>query len=94
MDKQKFTGDWKCGKCGGAITELPFEPKNTDNLTCKECYLSGKGKTAPKQNNAERKMFKGDWKCGKCGGAITQLPFEPKSVSNLTCLDCFRKSQG
>ncbi len=41
----------------------------------------------------ERKMFSGDWKCGTCGGAITQLPFEPRSTENLKCLDCFKASK-
>jgi CxxC-x17-CxxC domain-containing protein len=40
----------------------------------------------------ERKMFKGNWTCSKCGAAITQLPFEPdpNRVDRLMCLDCYR----
>jgi CxxC-x17-CxxC domain-containing protein len=94
MDKQMYHGDWKCCGCGKAITELPFEPKVTNNLTCRECYASGK--VAPKSNSGdgERKMFAGDWKCSKCGCPITKLPFEPKATNNLTCIDCFKKSKG
>jgi len=37
-------GNWKCSKCGGAITELPFEPRGESGLTCRACY--GKAKDA------------------------------------------------
>lgn len=39
-------------------------------------------------------MFKGDWKCSGCGGDITELPFEPRSVENLMCRDCHSKRKG
>lgn len=39
-------------------------------------------------------MFEGNWKCSKCGGAITQLPFQPRSEEGLTCRDCFMKDKG
>ncbi len=85
MEKQKFQGDWKCSGCGKAITELPFEPKNTENLTCFDCHKAKTG-DQPKQK------FQGDWKCSGCGGAITELPFEPKGkADNLKCFDCFKK---
>ena len=35
-------GNWKCSKCGGAITELPFEPRGESGLTCRTCYAKGK----------------------------------------------------
>lgn len=37
-----FQGNWKCSKCGGAITELPFEPRSESGLTCRECYFKEK----------------------------------------------------
>jgi CxxC-x17-CxxC domain-containing protein len=39
-----------------------------------------------------RKMYPGNWKCSKCGGPITQLPFEPdpNRLDRLMCLDCYR----
>lgn len=40
-------GNWKCSKCGGAITELPFEPRSEEGLTCRDCYF--KQKDAAKQ---------------------------------------------
>lgn len=35
-------GNWTCSKCGGAITELPFEPRSNSGLTCRDCYFKGK----------------------------------------------------
>ncbi len=44
-------------------------------------------------NQAPRKMFQGDWKCSKCGAAITELPFEPdpSRLDQLLCRDCHRE---
>ncbi|MCA9360680.1 hypothetical protein H6785_01615 [Candidatus Nomurabacteria bacterium] len=39
-------------------------------------------------------MHQGNWKCSKCSGVITELPFEPKSEKGLTCRDCWSKSKG
>ena len=38
-------------------------------------------------------MYEGNWKCSNCGGAITQLPFQPRSESGLTCRDCYFKEK-
>ena len=86
-------GNWTCSKCGGAITELPFEPKRTDGLTCRECFMKSKGgsSSAPQ---GEKAKIAGDWKCSGCGAAITSLPFTPRDTSNLKCMDCFKKSRG
>ena len=133
-------GNWTCSKCGGTITELPFEPRGTAGLTCRDCYFKSKNGDAPAATAAvaepqtatdhddrddvpppdpdqygaasepappppddldgavpatpgERKMFTGDWSCAGCGGAITQLPFQPRDTSNLKCLDCFKQSK-
>jgi len=39
-------------------------------------------------------MHQGNWKCSTCGGAITELPFQPRSESGLTCRACYGKSKG
>lgn len=39
-------------------------------------------------------MFQGNWKCSSCGGAITELPFQPRSEAGLTCRACYAKSKG
>jgi CxxC-x17-CxxC domain-containing protein len=38
-------------------------------------------------------MFEGNWKCSKCGGVITKLPFQPdpNRTNTLVCRDCFKK---
>lgn len=43
----------------------------------------------------ERQMFKGNWTCGECGGAITELPFEPDParLSQLKCRECHKKGR-
>jgi CxxC-x17-CxxC domain-containing protein len=40
-------GNWKCSTCGGAITELPFQPRSEAGLTCRTCY----GKQKNSQSN-------------------------------------------
>jgi len=38
-------------------------------------------------------MYQGNWKCSICGGSITELPFEPRSESGLTCRQCYAKAK-
>lgn len=94
-DRKMFQGDWKCGKCGAAITELPFEPREDrlDQLTCRDCFMKGRSEGRG-SGGGERKMFQGNWSCGKCGAAITELPFDPdpSRLDQLTCRECHRKS--
>ena len=42
-EKPRFTGDWKCSGCGGDINSLPFQPRNTENLKCLDCFKKSKG---------------------------------------------------
>lgn len=138
-----FQGSWTCSKCGGEIKELPFEPRSTSGLTCRDCYFNTKNgnqsggsqsatladdtvdtgagsdiddreippfdpdaanvasepaPTDPEMASAPaatgRQMFTGDWKCASCGAAITSLPFQPRAIDGLKCLDCFKNSKG
>lgn len=41
-EKPKFSGEWECSMCGGVISSLPFEPRNTSNLKCLECFKQSK----------------------------------------------------
>ena len=136
-----FQGNWKCSKCGGAITELPFQPRSEAGLTCRTCYAKSKdpagggssyqngapadtstlgasthddrdvpdfadfdapssepmsdngldaiGATAP----ADKPRTTGNWQCATCGAAITSLPFTPRDVTSLKCIDCFKRSK-
>ena len=47
------------------------------------------------QNREERKMYKGDWTCSKCGAKIDALPFEPdpSRLAQLLCRDCHRTAR-
>lgn len=29
---------WSCSSCGGKIDKLPFEPRSTDGLKCRDCF--------------------------------------------------------
>jgi len=42
-------GNWKCSGCGGAITELPFQPRSESGLTCRACYAKGKEREKAEQ---------------------------------------------
>ena len=44
-------------------------------------------------NNTDINMHQGNWKCSNCGGAITELPFEPRSETGLTCRTCWSKQK-
>lgn len=92
-------GNWTCSGCGGTITELPFEPRSTEGLMCRECHqkkqASGGAQSTSggSSQGGDRKMFTGDWTCSGCSNPITQLPFEPRNTENLKCIDCFKKSK-
>jgi len=129
-----YQGNWKCGSCGGAITELPFQPRSETGLTCRTCYAKGKERektedagnnsmsvaseapdipdfdeaelagepapfddtgldTGPATSTGDKPRTEGSWSCATCGGAITSLPFTPRTTNNLKCLDCFKKSK-
>ena len=58
-------------------------------------YKGGGGGGYGGGQQAPRQMFTGAWTCGTCGGAITELPFEPdpSRLGTLKCRDCHRKSR-
>ncbi len=87
-------GNWTCSGCGATITELPFEPRRTDGLLCKECHMKQKGDARPPRPQGDRPRVQGNWTCSSCGAQITSLPFEPRDTSNLKCIDCFKRSKG
>lgn len=130
-----YEGNWKCSSCGGAITQLPFQPRSESGLTCRACFAKNKeaekteqaapemagtseemstdgvpdfdeshfaGEPAPDESgfegldtvapaSKEKAKVAGEWTCSVCGGAITSLPFTPRSTNNLKCLECFKK---
>ena len=85
------TGNWACGKCGNAITSLPFEPdaSRLDSLLCSDCHRERRSSIVERR---PRQMVEGNWTCSVCGGAITSLPFQPdpSRVDSLKCINCHR----
>lgn len=91
-----YQGNWTCSKCGGAITQLPFEPRSESGLTCSACFAKSRNATSDQASDVpagEKPKVAGNWTCSGCGAAITSLPFTPRDTSNLKCLDCFKKSK-
>lgn len=88
--RQMYQGNWTCSSCNAGISELPFQPRETGNLMCRECHSKSRG-NAPRR---EKQMHQGEWTCAGCSGRISQLPFEPRDTSNLKCIDCFKKEKG
>lgn len=41
-ERPRFTGNWQCAGCGAAITSLPFQPRDTSNLKCIDCFKSSR----------------------------------------------------
>ena len=96
-----FQGNWTCSGCGKAITELPFEPKGTSGLTCRECHAKKQGGAGGNSNaqsgsgvTGDKPRVEGNWQCSGCGAAITSLPFTPRDTTNLLCMDCYKKKKG
>jgi CxxC-x17-CxxC domain-containing protein len=48
-----YQGNWKCSGCGGAITELPFQPRSEAGLNCRACFMKNKGGPRPSQNTPD-----------------------------------------
>ena len=45
--RQMFQGDWICSECSQPINKLPFQPKEGQTLSCKDCYIKKRGSRAP-----------------------------------------------
>ena len=96
--RQMYQGNWTCASCGGAITELPFEPdpSRLGSLSCRDCHRKKRGGfSGGDRSSRPRQMHQGNWTCASCGAAITELPFEPDSsrLSALRCRDCHRSQR-
>lgn len=80
---------------GAAISELPFEPRGTSGLTCRDCHSKSKSINAGSSDQSDkvRPRVEGNWTCSGCGGVITSLPFTPRDTNNLMCTECYKKSK-
>lgn len=79
-----FTGNWKCSVCGGAITELPFEPRSEAGLTCRDCFIKRKNSQSetPPENNAVEEMPPVDFTVGELASEAPPPP--PPEVDGTT----------
>ncbi|USN87590.1 MAG: hypothetical protein H6779_04245 [Candidatus Nomurabacteria bacterium] len=41
-ERPRFSGEWECAGCGAIITSLPFNPRDTSNLKCLDCFKKSK----------------------------------------------------
>lgn len=41
-ERKMFQGEWPCSGCDSTITELPFEPRDTSNLKCRDCFVKSR----------------------------------------------------
>lgn len=97
-DRQMFDVDLTCDRCGGHISQLPFQPSGDRKVYCNECnrtFWQEKRDQGFRGNSAggsrgPRQMFKVDVNCSECGKHIDQLPFEPKGDKAILCVDCLR----
>ncbi len=80
---------------GGSIAseELPTAPPFDPTAPPETSLAPQPPEFADAPATTERQTFTGEWSCSICGGAITSLPFAPRSTTNLKCLDCFKQSK-
>jgi CxxC-x17-CxxC domain-containing protein len=93
QDRQMFEVNEKCGECGAAITQLPFQPSGDRALKCRDCYRSGRPQGG-NNNRGPRQMYDVDINCAECGTRITQLPFQPSGDRPVFCFDCNKAKRG
>ncbi len=89
FDRPKVQGNWKCATCSKAISELPFQPREGQEVFCRECYSATRNSNRP---NPNRSRVQGNWQCADCGTSITELPFQPAGGRPIYCADCYRNS--
>jgi CxxC-x17-CxxC domain-containing protein len=83
--RRMFEGNWTCAECGVAITELPFEPRSGQPITCKACHIASK---------PERPSFggRGGSRQGSFGGQRRDSrgprPERVMVAGNWNCKDC------
>lgn len=84
-------GQWQCAGCQKEITELPFQPREGQEVHCRDCYASKR----PKRTSSfgQKPMVQGQWECSGCKKPITELPFKPSGDRPLYCRDCYRSQK-
>lgn len=100
-DRQMYDVDLTCDRCGGHISQLPFQPSGDRKVYCDSCNRAywqdkrGRGFSGgARPNRGPRQMFQVDVNCSECGKHIDQLPFEPKEGGKpILCTDCLRSKR-
>jgi len=83
-------GNWQCAQCQRAITELPFTPREGQEVLCKDCYLQNRGGS---NSRPQRPKYQGNWQCAGCGAEITELPFQPSPGKDVFCRNCYKSNR-
>ena len=92
-DRQMYDVDLTCDRCGGHISQLPFQPSGDRKVYCNDCnraYWQDKRSRGGYRDRGPRQMFQVDVNCSECGKHIDQLPFEPKGDKAILCVDCLK----
>ena len=82
-------GNWTCSACGGAITELPFQPRSEEGLTCRSCWSKQKnGETpapsTPETGTSTEAPHDAPEDAGIAAGPMEGDPFEGMEASPVT----------
>lgn len=102
MDRQMYSVDATCAKCGAHISELPFQPSGDRPVYCSDCNREFRNRNRDDRggrgfNNRDRgpkQMFDVNIDCAGCGAKITKLPFMPKDGGKpILCIDCLKKQR-
>ncbi|MBU1132437.1 hypothetical protein KKC32_04300 [Patescibacteria group bacterium] len=88
--RKMFQGNWTCSECGAVITELPFEPNDSQPIFCRECHSQRRKASRGTSFGQPRQLHQGNWTCSECGATISELPFEPNGTQPIFCRDCHR----
>ena len=92
--------EFTCKRCG-EIATVPFEPRNPDDLLCKDCFSETGGRTydlsnvpkAPRRKHNTRVAFR--IICSNCEKE-DELDYVPKGVpmSEILCNECMLEAAG
>jgi len=91
-ERSKVQGHWQCAGCEKEVTELPFQPREGQEIYCRDCYASKR----PKRSfggQGQKQMVQGEWECSGCKKVITELPFRPSGNGPIFCRDCYRSKR-
>lgn len=87
--RQMVDGIWICKCCGEFILKLPFEPRDANDVLCRNCHINKRPPRAVGFGNiSSHNVIQGNWICNDCGVEITELPFMPSNSKPIFCISC------